>query len=48
MPYWGINKTGDYYRKLSKRRNAYKKKLIVKGVMGGSNKMSKLMIRKGL
>ena len=36
----------DYLRELHKKREVYRKKLIAKGVVDGSNKMNTLMCRK--
>jgi len=48
MPSCGCSKTAEDYQKLRDRRQAYREKLIAKGVMDGSNKMLTLMCRKGL
>lgn len=47
MPSYGTDKTFEYYRNISQKREAYRKKLIAKGIIGGSNKMMKLLIRNG-
>ena len=48
MPSCGYDETPEYYRELNRKRNAYRQKLIAKGVMDNSSKMLKLMCRKGL
>ncbi len=48
MPSCGTDNSPEYFQELSRRREAYRQKLIAKGVVDGSRKMQKLMIRKGL
>lgn len=48
MPSCGCSRDRKYYQQLAARRQAYREKLIAKGVMDGSNKMLTLMYRKGL
>lgn len=42
----GYDVPNDYYAKISAKRKAYRKKLISKGIVDGSNKMRSLMCRK--
>ncbi len=43
-----LGKSPEYYRQIKLKREAYRQKLIAKGVFDGGSKMRELMTRKGL